>query len=168
MRPCAQRGGPGPGLAQPGPGASRSGQGPSSGLCSCRTPSHTAVFPTWPFQCSAALLGGGEKGRERSWMASSGAFGGCFPTCPESGCAIGGGESPGAGVQAPVLSWHVAQALRASGPFALRRLIKGSRVPLGFEAQMRMCFEIFKLGNREFRPNEGLREAGGGVESETQ
>lgn len=101
-------------------------------------------------------------------MASSSAFGGCFPPVLSQGVPSGGGESPGAGVQAPVLSWHVAQALRASGPFALRRLIKGSRVPLGFEAQMRMCFEIFKLGNREFRPNEGLWEAGGGAESETQ
>lgn len=32
---------------------------------------------------------------------------------------------------------------------------------------MRMCFEIFKLGKREFRPNQGLQEAGEEAESVT-
>lgn len=102
-------------------------------------------------------------------MTSSSGFGRSSPTCSDSGGAIRGGESTGTEVQAPVWSWHVAQTLRASGPFALRRLIKDSRVPLGFETQMRMCSEIFKPGKREFKPNQGLRDVGGGgAESVTQ
>lgn len=41
---------------------------------------------------------------------------------------------------------QVAQTLGASGPFALRQgLTKDILVSLGFETQMRKCFEICKL-----------------------
>ena len=84
----------------------------------------------------------------------------------KQGDSIGRGRSTEAGVQAPRPD-HVTpgKLLKPSGlldPLLSRQLTKDSPVSLGFETQMRMCFELLKLVRRVLRPNHSLREAGEG------
>ena len=121
---------------------SRSGQQPSPGC------EHARLFPALHYLergqcwCSMALLGRGGK----SWNGSgpsSRALGGSSPTCPEAGEVHQERKGLGPGAQAP---GQVAQTLGVFGPFALRQgLTNDILVSLGFETQMRMCFEICKL-----------------------